>query len=152
MTNHDQRSAATRRTVLCGAALAALGLTTAACGGDSDGGGSGSGSGDSSSGPDKQVDLGAADAVPVGGAKAYTEQKVLVSQPEKGQFKAFSGVCTHQGAAIDRAEKGEFVCPLHGSRFHTDTGKVAKGPATAPLPKVPVKVKNGKLLAGPAEE
>ena len=149
MTNHDQRSAATRRTVLCGAALAALGLTTAACGGDSDGGG---GSGDSSSGPDKQVDLGAADAVPVGGAKAFTDEKVLVSQPEKGQFKAFSGICTHQGATIDKAEDGVFVCPLHGSRFHTDTGKVAKGPATAPLPKVPVKVKDGKLMAGPAKD
>ncbi|MFG3255586.1 Rieske (2Fe-2S) protein [Streptomyces sp. NPDC048172] len=150
MTNDDQRSAASRRTVLCGAALAALGLTTAACGGDSDGGGSGSGS--SSAGPDKQVDLGSAAEVPVGGTKAFPEEKVLVSQPEKGTFMAFSAVCTHQGATIDKAEKDAFVCPRHGSRFQADTGKVTKGPATAPLPKLPVKVKNGKLLAGPAKE
>ena len=148
MTSNEPRT--TRRTVLCGAALAALGLTTAACGGSEDGGGGGDSG--SSAGPDKPVELGAADAVPVGGAKAFPEKEVVVSQPEKGQFTAFSGICTHQGATIDKAEKGDFVCPLHGSRFHTDTGKVAKGPATEPLPQMPVKVKDGKLLAGPAKE
>ncbi|WP_326691230.1 MULTISPECIES: Rieske (2Fe-2S) protein [unclassified Streptomyces] len=143
MTSTDPQ--ATRRTVLCGAALAALGLTTAACGDDS---GGGSGGSSSSETPDKPVDLGEAGAVPVGGAKLYHEEKLLVSQPKKGEFKAFSTVCTHKGSILDDIQKGEAVCPLHGSRFHVDTGKVAKGPATKPLPSVPVKESDGKLTAG----
>ncbi|MDJ1133155.1 Rieske (2Fe-2S) protein [Streptomyces iconiensis] len=143
MTSNEPRT--TRRTVLCGAALAALGLTAAACGGsDDDGGGS-----DGSAAPDKSVELGASSAVPVGGAKLYPEQKLLVAQPEKGDFKAFSAVCTHQGSVLGEVVKGEAVCPLHGSRFAVDTGKVEKGPATKPLPSVPVKVSGGKLVAGP---
>ncbi|NSC21033.1 Rieske (2Fe-2S) protein [Streptomyces albus subsp. chlorinus] len=129
--------------MLCGAALAALGLTAAACGG---GGSGGSGA---SEGPDEPVDLGDAKAVPVGGAKLYAEQKVLVSQPEEGDFKGFSAVCTHQGSLLGEVDGDVAVCPMHGSRFHVDTGEVAKGPATQALPSVPVKVRGGKLIAGP---
>ncbi|RCG16723.1 Rieske (2Fe-2S) protein [Streptomyces reniochalinae] len=126
--------------MLCGAALAALGLTAAACGG--------AGS-DDAEGPEKPVDLGEAEAVPVGGAKLYPEQKMLVSQPGKGDFKGFSAVCTHQGSLLGEVDGDVAVCPLHGSRFHVDTGKVAHGPATEALPSVPVKVRDGKLVAGP---
>ncbi|WP_369199556.1 Rieske (2Fe-2S) protein [Streptomyces sp. PU-14G] len=135
----SKESPATRRTVLCGAALAALGLTAAACGG--------AGS-DDAEGPDKPVDLGEAQAVPVGGAKLYPEQKMLVSQPEKGDFKGFSAVCTHQGSLLGEVDGEVAVCPLHGSRFRVDTGEVAHGPATKALPSVPVKVRDGKLVAG----
>ncbi|MEU7318230.1 Rieske (2Fe-2S) protein [Streptomyces sp. NPDC007083] len=137
----SKESPATRRTVLCGAALAALGLTTAGCAGDS-------GKGSSGSGPDEPVELGEAEAVPVGGAKLYAEQKVLVAQPEKGDFKGFSAVCTHQGSVLSEIDGEVAVCPLHGSRFHVDSGKVAQGPATEALPTVPVKVEQGKLVAG----
>ncbi|MGP3978360.1 Rieske (2Fe-2S) protein [Streptomyces sp. 8N114] len=139
----SEETPATRRTVLCGAALAALGLTAAACGG---GGGSDEGSAAPTS--DKPVELGDAEAVPVGGAKLFAEQKMLVSQPEKGDFKAFSAVCTHQGALLGEIDGEVAVCPRHGSRFQVDTGKVAKGPASKALPSVPVKVKKGKLMAG----
>ncbi|CAL9406817.1 Rieske (2Fe-2S) protein [Streptomyces albus] len=135
----SKETPATRRTVLCGAALAALGLTAAACGKE--------GSGDSS-GPDKPVELGEAAAVPVGGAKLYAQQKVLVSQPAEGEFKAFSAICTHQGSVLGKVDGDVAVCPLHGSRFQVDSGKVAQGPATKPLPSVPVKVRGGKLIAG----
>ncbi|MFI7243997.1 Rieske (2Fe-2S) protein [Streptomyces qinglanensis] len=137
----SKESPATRRTVLCGAALAALGLTTAGCGGDS-------GKDTSGSAPDEPVELGDAEAVPVGGAKLYAEQKVLVAQPEKGDFKGFSAICTHQGSVLGEIDGEVAVCPLHGSRFHVDSGKVAQGPATEALPAVPVKVEQGKLVAG----
>ncbi|MGP3988064.1 Rieske (2Fe-2S) protein [Streptomyces sp. 3N207] len=142
----SEETPTTRRTVLCGAALAALGLTAAACGG----GGGGGGSDEESAAPasDKPVELGDAEAVPVGGAKLFAEQKMVVSQPEKGDFKAFSAVCTHQGALLGEIDGDVAVCPRHGSRFQVDTGKVAKGPAAKALPSVPVKVKKGKLIAG----
>lgn len=142
---------ACRRTLLRGAALAGvagLGLTACAGGGDgADGGGYGAdGGGDA---PATAVELGPAAEVPVGGAKLYRDQKVVVSQPAKGTYKAYSAVCTHAGCVVDTVEKGVVSCPCHGSRFNAETGAVERGPAGAPLPGVEVRVEGGKLLAGP---
>src|SRR5690349_20408863 len=41
--------------------------------------------------------LGAASDIPVGGGKIYKAAKVVVTQPARGQYKAFSPVCTHVG-------------------------------------------------------
>ncbi|WP_335973541.1 MULTISPECIES: Rieske (2Fe-2S) protein [Streptomycetaceae] len=135
---------ATRRTVLRGAALAgavgAAEVGLSACGGKKS---------DSADGPTKQVDLGAATAVPVGGAKLYREDKVLVSQPSKGTFKAFSAVCTHQGCVLDTVDGTTASCPCHGSEFNAETGAVVRGPADKALPAVDVKAAGGRLTAGP---
>ncbi|MET9297164.1 Rieske (2Fe-2S) protein [Streptomyces sp. NPDC003077] len=130
-----------RRTVLQGAALVgAAGLGAVAC----------SPSGKTASPvPTEPVALGAASDVPVGGAKLYREQRLLVSQPTKGQYKCFGAACTHQGCVLDKIDKREGGhCPCHGSRFDVTTGAVLQGPATQPLPEVPVKVEGGKLIAG----
>jgi Rieske Fe-S protein len=144
---------ARRRTVLRGTALAGAagaGLTgLTACGSSSGGSSSGGSSGGSAAGPAKAVDLGAAGDVPVGGATLYREQKVLVSQPAKGTFKAFSAVCTHQGCVLDAVDGTTASCPCHGSQFNATTGAVVQGPAAEPLPPVPVKVSGGTLTAGP---
>ncbi|MEU4212012.1 Rieske (2Fe-2S) protein [Streptomyces sp. NPDC026206] len=136
-------SSASRRTVLRGAALAgAAGLGAAAC----SGGGSGA---KGPAVPTAPVDLGAAGEVPVGGARLYREQRLVVSQPAAGEYKAFSAVCTHAGCVVDKVEDGKVSCPCHGSTFDATTGKVLQGPAGAPLPSVPVKADGGKLIAGP---
>ncbi|GAA1369097.1 Rieske (2Fe-2S) protein [Streptomyces beijiangensis] len=133
---------AARRTVLKGAALAgAAGVGLTACSTGSKGGASAT--------PTAPVDLGAADAVPVGGAVLFRDQKLVVSSPAKGEYKAFSATCTHQGCVLDKVEKTEGSCPCHGSRFDVTTGKVLQGPATKPLPEVPVRATGGKLIAGP---
>ncbi|MGW7418245.1 Rieske (2Fe-2S) protein [Streptomyces sp. NPDC054863] len=135
---------AARRTVLKGAALAgAAGLGAAACSTESKLGHA------ENPTPTAPVALGDASAVPVGGSKLYREQRLVVSCPAKGEYKAFSAQCTHAGCVLDKVEVNEGNCPCHGSRFDTTTGKALKGPATAPLPAVPVKVENGKLIAGP---
>ena len=134
---------ASRRTVLCCAALAgAAGLGAAAC----TPGGSGK---KASPTPTAPVDLGSAGVVPVGGAKIYREQRVVVAQPAKGEFTAFSAVCTHAGCVVDSVEDGRIGCPCHGSQFDARTGKVIEGPAVAPLPSVPVTAKGGRLVAVP---
>ncbi|WNE95921.1 Rieske (2Fe-2S) protein [Streptomyces luomodiensis] len=137
------RQPASRRTVLCCAALAgAAGLGAAACAPD--------GSGKKASPtPTAPVDLGTAGAVPVGGAKIYREQRVVVAQPAKGEFTAFSAVCTHAGCVVDSVEDGAISCPCHGSQFDARTGKVLQGPAVEPLPSVPVTAEGGRLVAGP---
>ncbi|MFJ8213102.1 Rieske (2Fe-2S) protein [Streptomyces sp. NPDC096033] len=137
---------AARRTVLKGAAALAgavgAGAALSAC---STEGGSGAGG---PAVPKEPVELGAAAEVPVGGAKLFREQKVVVSCPAEGQYKAFSAQCTHAGCVLDKIDKGEGNCPCHGSRFDVTTGKVLRGPASDPLPSVPVKAENGKLIAG----
>jgi len=131
---------ACRRTVLRGAALAgAAGVGLTACGGTKG----------ASSGPTAAADLGAAADVPVGGAKLYRDDKVLVSQPSQGTFKAFSAVCTHQGCVLDTVDGATASCPCHGSKFNAETGAVVQGPATRPLPAVPVTESGGKLTTGP---
>ncbi|MFF4953693.1 Rieske (2Fe-2S) protein [Streptomyces chattanoogensis] len=132
-----------RRTVLRGAALAgAACFGAAACG-------TGEQKPDATRpASDAPTELGPASAVPVGGARLYAEQRLMVSQPTKGEFKCFSTVCTHMGAVLNKIEKEQGVCPLHGSRFDVATGKVVHGPATRPLEEVPVRVRNGKLMAG----
>ncbi|MFJ8886372.1 Rieske (2Fe-2S) protein [Streptomyces sp. NPDC102402] len=135
---------AARRTVLKGAALAgAAGLGAAACSTESKLGHA------QTPTPTAPVELGAADEVPVGGAKLYREQRVVVSCPAAGRYKAFSAQCTHAGCLLDKVEGTEGNCPCHGSRFDVTTGKALRGPATVPLPSVPLKLENGKLVAGP---
>ncbi|WP_370411742.1 Rieske (2Fe-2S) protein [Streptomyces fradiae] len=134
----------TRRTVLKGAALAGVaGLGVAACSTDSKLGHA------ENPTPTAPVALGAPDEIPVGGAKLYREQRLLVHCPAKGEYKAFSAQCTHAGCVLDKIEDNEGNCPCHGSRFDVTTGKALQGPATVPLPAVPVRVENGKLIAGP---
>ncbi|MEU9758335.1 Rieske (2Fe-2S) protein [Streptomyces sp. NPDC047985] len=135
---------AARRTVLKGAALAGVaGLGAVACSTESVLGHAGPPT------PTAPVDLGAPEEIPVGGSKLYREQRVVVSCPAKGRYKAFSAQCTHGGCVLDKVEDNVGNCPCHGSRFDTTTGTATKGPATAPLPEVPVRVEGGKLIAGP---
>ncbi|MGW6691257.1 Rieske 2Fe-2S domain-containing protein [Streptomyces sp. NPDC054961] len=137
---------AARRTVLKGAAAlvgaTGTGVTLAACSTE------GNGAAGSPAVPTAPVELGAAADVPVGGAKLFREGKVVVSCAEAGQYKAFSAKCTHAGCVLDKIVDGEGSCPCHGSRFDVTTGKVLRGPATDPLPEVPVKAEGGKLIAG----
>ncbi|MCX5196606.1 Rieske (2Fe-2S) protein [Streptomyces sp. NBC_00249] len=140
------QSAAARRTVLKGAAALAgavgAGATLSACSTETNSGGG------TPAVPKEPVELGAASEVPVGGAKLFRERKLVVSCPAEGEYKAFSAQCTHAGCVLDKIVEGEGNCPCHGSRFDVKTGKVLRGPATDPLPSVPVKTENGKLIAG----
>ncbi|MGW8351390.1 Rieske (2Fe-2S) protein [Streptomyces wedmorensis] len=72
--------------------------------------------------------------IPVGGGKVFAAKKVVVTQPETGEFKAFSAVCTHQGCLVNKVAEGTINCPCHGSKFRIADGSVAAGPAPRPLP------------------
>jgi nitrite reductase/ring-hydroxylating ferredoxin subunit len=135
---------ARRRFLGCALAFGVAGPILVACSSSDGAAGSSGGGGDTS--PAAGASLVAAADVPVGGGVALTDVKIVVTQPTEGQFKAFSAVCTHQGATIDKVEGGDMVCPLHGSRFSIKDGSVDNGPATNPLPEIAVKVQGGNVV------
>ena len=85
------------------------------------------------------------DQVPTGGGIVVGKEAVVLTRTASGDVHAFSAVCTHQGCTVDRVAAGTIDCPCHGSRFDVDTGAVRTGPATRPLPPVPVQVKDGGI-------
>ncbi|MEV0399313.1 Rieske (2Fe-2S) protein [Actinoallomurus sp. NPDC050550] len=126
-------TAPTRRGMLLGVGLAGLAGTLTACGGSGAKSASGGGG------------LGKSSDIPVGGGKIFKDQKIVVTQPKKGEFVAFSAVCTHRGCTVGTVSDGTIDCPCHGSKFHISDGSVAHGPAAQPLPSKSVKVENGEI-------
>ena len=68
------------------------------------------------------------------------KSRVVVTQPQKGTFKCFTAVCTHQGCVVADVKNGTINCPCHGSAFKIADGSVANGPATRALRAVDIKV------------
>ncbi|APS22768.1 iron-sulfur protein [Streptomyces sp. Tue 6075] len=133
----EHRSLLGRRTVVAavGAAGAAAALT--ACGGGSDDGGGSETVEQPGSGGEQQgggAVLAATADIPEGGGRVFAAQKVVVTQPKPGEFKAFSSTCTHQGCAVKDVSAGTITCPCHNSTFDAATGSPTGGPATQPLP------------------
>lgn len=87
--------------------------------------------------------------IPQGGGKIFADRGVVVTQPENGDFKAFSSKCTHQGCSVSSVSDGTINCPCHGSRFDVATGDVTSGPAAQALPVRPIKVENGSITLVP---
>ncbi|UUU34970.1 Rieske (2Fe-2S) protein [Streptomyces sp. CA-210063] len=83
--------------------------------------------------------------IPVGGGKIFKDRKVVVTQPEEGDFKAFSAVCTHQGCIVSSVSDETINCACHGSEFTITDGAVAKGPATRPLPAEEITVSGNSI-------
>ncbi|MFJ8053457.1 Rieske (2Fe-2S) protein [Streptomyces luteogriseus] len=138
----------TRRTVLLATGATGAAALVAACGGGGDDSGSAStqsptGDG-ATSGPAGQV-LANIDEIPVGGGKIFKDEEIVVTQPEQGQFKAFSAICTHQRCTVSTVSDGTINCPCHGSKFRIADGAVAHGPATRPLPAEKITVEGNSV-------
>ncbi|BCL19080.1 Rieske (2Fe-2S) protein [Streptomyces tuirus] len=138
-------SGPSRRTVV--AAVGAAGLTVAltACGSEdkasdpsteqgaagggatNDGAGSSGGAGAGGAALAKTADI------PEGSGKIFKDEKVVVSQPATGDYKAFSTICTHQKCPMVDLKDDIISCACHGSQFSVLDGSVKKGPAVQPL-------------------
>ena len=141
----------TRRAVLGGVAAVGAGAVLAACGSDeptsSTGGGdstadSGSGGGDAPAGGE----IGTTADVPVGGGTVFQKEKIVVTQPTEGDFKAFTAVCTHQGCTVGAVNGDTIQCNCHGSQYNAADGKVKKGPAPKALAPKKITVEGDKLI------
>ena len=154
-----------------GAACASL----VACGGGAGGSGGGSGGGDSGGGDSGGGDSGGGNysggsdggskkssgGDAAGGTAIASESEVapgsaikfkdsgkpaVLVHLDNGDFVAYSAVCTHQGCDV-AYQGGELACPCHGSVFDpADGAAVVTGPATRPLPEIPIKVQGGEVV------
>jgi Rieske Fe-S protein len=68
----------------------------------------------------------------------FNEECIIVIQED---LQVFSEYCSHLGCRIQTYEKGQLICPCHGSVFDLD-GNPLKGPAVKPLDKLPFELNN----------
>ncbi|MFD5023890.1 Rieske (2Fe-2S) protein [Streptomyces sp. NPDC058373] len=134
-TANGSGGTATRRCFVAAVSGAGLAGALAACGG-------GGTDGDE---PSPGKELGSTSQIPVGGGKVFADDKVVVTQPEKGEFKAFSAVCTHAQCLVSGVKDATITCDCHGSRFSADDGSVRNPPATKALPEVGIEVDGDRI-------
>lgn len=142
MSGASGRDGVGRRELVTGVASAAVAVPfLAACGG----GGSTADAGGAATRPaGSGTKLGSVADIPVGGGEVFPDQRVVVTQPSQGVWKAFSAVCTHNQCLVNQVADGTITCPCHLSKFSVADGSVQSGPAPEPLPPVKVEVKGGE--------
>jgi Rieske Fe-S protein len=124
-----------RRTVVVGGAALGAGIVVAGCAG---------GPASEVARPTAGTPLGPVSDVPVGSAKIFDAQGVVVTQATAGTYTGFSTVCPHQGCAVATVQGAHIVCPCHGSTFGLD-GHVEQGPAPKGLTPQAVTVTGSRI-------
>lgn len=84
--------------------------------------------------------------IPVGGGTIFADRDLVVTQPEAGEYRAFSATCTHQGCAVTEVADGGIVCACHGSVFSASDGSPQAGPATTALAERNITVRDGAVV------
>lgn len=144
----------TRRTVMLGAGGAGLAAVLTACasyGSPTTQASEAPAAEEESAAPKKKIAKKQAKAladtadIQVGGGTVVKSQKIVVTQPTEGEFKAFTAICTHAGCTVADVSDGTINCPCHGSKFKIEDGSVADGPAPSPLAEKKIKVEDGKI-------
>jgi len=92
--------------------------------------------------------LAATSQIPDGGGKIIDAERIVITQPQSGSFKAFSAICTHEGCFVSSVSHGTINCPCHGSKFSITDGSVVHGPATRPLPPIAINVEGTSIFPG----
>ncbi|MEU6532500.1 Rieske (2Fe-2S) protein [Streptomyces sp. NPDC046928] len=131
-----------RRTVVAAVGAAGLAVALTACGSEDEASGSSTEQGAAAGGG---AALARTADIPEGGGKVFDAEKVVVSQPAAGDFKAFSTICTHQKCPMTDLKEDTLSCACHGSQFSVLDGSVKKGPATQPLEEKKVSVSGDSI-------
>jgi Rieske Fe-S protein len=131
-----------------GANAGAPPATGAASAPSSASGSSASGAGGGSTAGAQGSALATTSEIPIGSGKIFTSEKIVVTQPNSGDFKAFSAVCTHMGCIVSTISNGTIDCPCHGSQYSISTGAVVGGPAPSPLPAQAINVTGSNIFRG----
>lgn len=139
-----------RRQVLCGLMVGLLAPgALAACSTDATDSPSGGSTPTTGGGvpPAQDGALAALADVPDGGGVLVEGPDTQILLVRSGdEVTAFNPACPHQGTIVNPPQGGAIVCPNHGSTFDAATGAVTRGPATAGLAEIPVKVEGGNVV------
>ena len=135
-----------RRSVLCGIALVAVGLSSESAGAAT------TAVGATQSGNKIKFDLAKNKALAKVGGLVQIDLSdgsslaiIRTAAGAKG-ISAINLSCTHQGVPVTKQGSG-WMCPAHGSQFALN-GKLIKGPARSALQKYPVSVSGNSILIG----
>ena len=90
--------------------------------------------------------LASLDDVPVGGGIVLEDARIVLTRDAGGTVHGLSATCTHQGCMVSSVENGVIVCPCHSSSFSAETGAPTAGPASRPLPEIPVTVRGNSVF------
>ncbi|WP_447036135.1 Rieske (2Fe-2S) protein [Streptomyces sp. DSM 118878] len=148
-TDEEAFSGPRRRAVVATIGAAGLAAALTACGGGDDAKDSAEPAGaQPEDGGAAGTVLARTSEIPVGGGKIFKDEGVVVTQPTKGEFKAFSNRCTHKQCPVTSVEGGTINCPCHGSKFDIADGSVKQNPAPRPLPAATISVDGDSLRLG----
>ncbi len=101
---------------------------------------------------DSRFPIGKPEDYPPDSATNMTRRRLWVFSDQKG-LRAVSSVCPHLGCLVDRQEDGDFICPCHGSKFDSNTGKATSGPAPRGLVWVEISLgPDGRLIVNSEQE
>ena len=133
----------TRRVVLRGATVAGVTMPLlVACGSDDP---EPSAEPEESAPAEAGASLASTADVPVGGGVVLKDEKIVVTQPTEGDFKAFTAVCTHKQCVVAEVADGTIKCGCHGSMYSAEDGSVTGGPAPAPLEEIAITVEGDQI-------
>lgn len=96
--------------------------------------------------PDAGTELATTSEVPVGGGLILADEKIVITQPSEGEFKAFTAVCTHQSCLVASVDE-TINCTCHGSKYSIEDGSVQGGPAPSSLATVAINVDGDKIVS-----
>jgi len=80
-----------------------------------------------------------------------TDAMTVLLVRRHGALHALDDRCSHRGCSLAEGKLGDgtITCACHGSTFHLD-GSVVNGPATAPQPRLDLRVRDGRVeVRGP---
>jgi menaquinol-cytochrome c reductase iron-sulfur subunit len=85
------------------------------------------------------------DSSPLPWAGVVARTAAWLRRESADSFVAFSVNCTHLGCPVQWLPgAGLFMCPCHGGVYSQD-GSVSAGPPPRPLPRYPVRIRNGQV-------
>jgi menaquinol-cytochrome c reductase iron-sulfur subunit len=85
------------------------------------------------------------DASPLPWAGVTARTAAWLRREGEEEFIAFAVNCTHLGCPVRwLPDANLFMCPCHGGVYYKD-GRVAAGPPPKPLPRYPVRVRDGQV-------
>lgn len=76
------------------------------------------------------------------------EDTALLIRLADGTFVAYTQKCTHLSCPVHfSAERSRLECPCHNGAFDAQTGAVLEGPPPRPLPRITLRMAEGKIFA-----